>query len=147
MAELDLTPDPRFRRNLNYSSGSKLVLPGAPPKPKNETMSIECPKCKHRSSAPISRNPMICMADSPPHVGEGRGCGWLLGLDLPQNPESRIGRAFAVIDLKLGRISEEESRQLMYKGFRMVTNHWVESGKLKLITDDEGRVVGKEWID
>lgn len=109
-------------------------------------MEIECPKCKHLSSAPVSRNPMICMADTPPHVGEGRGCGWLLGLDLPINGSKR-GRAFAVIDLKLGRISEAESKQLMYKGFRMVTNHWIESGKLRLIIDDDGRVVGKEWVE
>jgi len=132
---LDLRPDPRFRRQLWTPPSA------APERREQKLMALICPKCKLSFSAPKEYAMAICEADEPPFVGDGRGCGWLLGLEPPYASGSH-GRAFAVIDMKIDPATGRHDKQLYVEGWRRIVEHWENRGLAKRETDSEGKVIG-----
>jgi hypothetical protein len=133
----DLRPDPRFRRSMLWTP------PGAalPPEPAGRgLMSLECPKCRLRFKAPREYAMAICRADSPPYVGEGRGCGWMLALEpLAGKPDQ--GFAFATVDMKLNPETGRHDPKLYAKGFYMIIENWTTRG-LAEITKSGEHIIG-----
>jgi hypothetical protein len=142
---MDLRPNRPLRKQFDYSDNAMLLLPPgvSRPEPKRRTlMSVECPRCRYRFSAPREYQMAICAADTPPHVGENRGCGWLLGVE-PPYASGTVGRAFAVIDLYVHPATGQVPNKRFYiEGWRRIVQNWESRGLAKVERDSEGSVIG-----
>jgi hypothetical protein len=103
----DKLPSPQgrndpYRRRFDYSPEAKLYVPPSMrenPPPRRTAMTLKCPKCGKEFGAPKEYHIAICVADAPPFVGDGRGCGWLLQLE-PPHSHGTHGKANAIMDCK-----------------------------------------------
>lgn len=164
---MDLRPDPRLRRRLDYSPAAQLWAPPgvreqvAAEERRRQLMDVVCPRCGYASACPREYKIVMCMADEAPFVGEYRGCGWMLMAEPPFYPRNRRAKVSAVIDCKIDRgtgfspgdeVVQVHPHQRVHpgplrrEGYRRVRQDWEARGLVRIVRDADGNPVEVEYL-
>lgn len=132
-----------------YMDGSKLVQQvaarqqqGTLPASNQPLMHCKCERCGHPFTTKRVFGLAYCIADDPPFVGEGRGCGWMLFTIPTRDPEN--GDTLALVDCQVNAETGLGSRKQQSAGFLMYAEQLNRRGLVKKAFDLEQGKMGRQ---
>lgn len=124
-----------------FQDGSTLIQPiearraiRALPASNRQMMRVTCPRCALPFVTVREYRPLYCVADEPPYIGEGRGCGWLL-MVLPKPGILEDGDAIALVDCEVNADTGMGSRSQQRRGLEAFAEQVNRRGLVKKVFD------------